>query len=158
MVQVVPTLGVISDTHGLLRPEARKALGRVDRILHAGDLDEPAILQMLTGWGPVTAVRGNMDRGAWARGLPEHATLTVGGFTIHMVHDVYQLGLDPKAEGIAVVVSGHTHRPRNEVLGSVLYFNPGSAGPRRYACPVSVGKLHLSPAGVRGEIILLEPA
>jgi uncharacterized protein len=157
MVEVVPTLGVISDTHGLLRPEARKAMSRVDRILHAGDIDEPGALQILAAWGPVTAVRGNMDRGAWARRLPEHATLKVAGFTIHMVHDVYQLGLDPEADGIAVVVSGHTHRPGNEVRGSVLYFNPGSAGPRRHACPVSIGKLHLSPEGVRGEIILLEP-
>jgi putative phosphoesterase len=158
MVGGVVTLGVIADTHGLLRPEARKALGSVDRILHAGDLDEPVVLQMLAAWGPVTAVRGNMDRGAWARRLPEHATLTVGGFTVHVVHDVYRLALDPKAEGIAVVVSGHTHRPRNEVLDSVLYFNPGSAGPRRYACPVSIGKLHLGPQGIRGEIIVLEPA
>jgi len=157
MVKVVPTLGVISDTHGLLRPEARKAMGQVDGILHAGDFDEPGILQRVAAWGPLTAVRGNMDRGAWARGLPERAVLTVDGFIIHVLHDVHQLALDPEAEGIAVVVSGHTHRPRNELQGSVLYFNPGSAGPRRRACPVSVGKLHLSSAGVRGEIILLEP-
>jgi hypothetical protein len=158
MVRLVPTLGVISDTHGLLRPEARAALADVERIIHAGDVDEPGVLQMLAAIAPVTAVRGNMDRGAWARRLPEHATLTVDRVTIHVVHDVYALGLDPKFESIAVVVSGHTHRPRNEVLGSVLYFNPGSAGPRRHGCPVSVGKLHVGADGVRGEIVLLESA
>jgi putative phosphoesterase len=157
MVGVVPTLGVIADTHGLVRPEVRAALAGVDRIIHAGDVDEPGVLQLLAGLAPVTAVRGNMDRGAWARALPEQATLSIDGTTIHVVHDVSALGVDPGSEGIAVVVSGHTHRPRNEVLGRVLYFNPGSAGPRRFGYPVSVGKLHLGVDGIRGEIILLDP-
>jgi putative phosphoesterase len=152
----VTTLGVISDTHGLLRPEARRALGSVDRIIHAGDLDDQAVLQLLGGLAPVTVVRGNMDRGAWARALPEQANLTVEGFGIHVIHDVYRITVDPKTDGIAVVVHGHTHRPRNEVVGSVLYFNPGSAGPRRYGCPLSVGRLHVGPDGIRGEIISLE--
>ena len=155
-VDAVTILGVISDTHGLLRPEARAVLASVDRIIHAGDIDERVVLQMLGSLAPITAVRGNMDRGAWARGLPEQATLTVEGFAIHVVHDVYQLGFDPKADGIAVVVSGHTHRPRNEVLDTVLYFNPGSAGPRRHGGRVSLGKLHLAPDGIRGEIIMLD--
>jgi putative phosphoesterase len=152
----VTTLGVISDTHGLLRPEARAALGDVDRIIHAGDLDDPTVLQMLGSLAAVTVVRGNMDRGAWARALPEETTLTLEGYAIHVIHDIYRLTVDPEVDGIAVVVHGHTHRPRNEALGSVLYFNPGSAGPRRYGCPLSVGKLHLGPAGVRGEIISFE--
>jgi uncharacterized protein len=151
----VTTLGVIADTHGLLRPEARKALGAVDRIIHAGDLDDQMVLQLLGGLAPVTVVRGNMDRGAWARGLPDETTLTVEGVGIHIIHDIYKITVDPKADGIAVVVHGHTHRPRNEALGSVLYFNPGSAGPRRYGCPVSVGKLFVGPEGVQGEIISL---
>jgi putative phosphoesterase len=155
MVGAVTTLGVISDTHGLLRPAVRAVLGSVERIIHAGDIDDRAILQLLGFLAPVTAVRGNMDRGVWARGLPEHATLTVDGRTLHVVHDVCQLGLDPKAEGISVVVHGHTHRPRNEVLDTVLFFNPGSAGPQRHGCPITVGKLHLGQEGVRGEIITI---
>jgi putative phosphoesterase len=151
----VTTIGVLSDTHGLLRPEVRAALGTVDRIIHAGDVDDRVVLQMLGALGPATVVRGNMDRGNWARGLPEHVTLTVEGFAIHVIHDLARLALDPKADGIAAVVHGHTHRPRNELLDSVLYFNPGSAGPRRYGCPVSVGKLFLGPDGIRGELIAL---
>jgi uncharacterized protein len=149
------TLGVISDTHGLLRPEVRAAFRSVDRILHAGDVDEAAVLQTLGVFAPVTAVRGNMDRGAWARGLPERVTLTVEGVSLHMVHDVYQIDVDPKAAGISVVVHGHTHRPRCELLDTVLYFNPGSAGPRRSGSPVSLGVLHIGADGVRGEIIPL---
>jgi putative phosphoesterase len=152
---IVTTLGVISDTHGLLRPEARAALRSVDRIIHAGDVDEPVVLQMLVTLAPLTVVRGNMDRGGWARRLPEATTLEVAGVAIHVVHDLGSMTVDLAAGGIAVVVHGHTHRPRNEVVGSVLYFNPGSAGPQRYGCPVTLGKLHIAPDGVRGEIISL---
>ena len=151
------TLGVISDTHGQLRPEALALLASVDRILHAGDLDEPSVLERLRSVGPVTVVRGNMDRGAWARVLPESATVTLEGFRLHLVHDVARLDLDPKADGIAAVIYGHTHRPHHEMRDGVLYFNPGSAGPRRYGCPVSVGKLYLGPEGMRGEVITLDP-
>jgi putative phosphoesterase len=150
------TLGVISDTHGLLRPEVRAAFESVDRILHAGDVDEAAVLQALGSLAPMTVVRGNMDRGGWARGLPEQVTLTVEGVKLHIVHDVYRIDVDPKADGISVVVHGHTHRPRSELLDTVLYFNPGSAGPRRYGSPVSLGLLHIGPDGVRGEIILID--
>ncbi|MBN2574382.1 MAG: YfcE family phosphodiesterase [Deltaproteobacteria bacterium] len=158
MVGRVTTLGVIADTHGLLRPEARRALASVDRIIHAGDIDDRPLLQWLVSQAPTTVVRGNMDRGVWARGLPEQVTIAVDGYAIHVLHDVYQLSVDPKADGIAAVVYGHTHRPHNEVRDGILYFNPGSAGPRRYGCPVSIGKLHLGREGIRGEIILLEEA
>lgn len=151
----VTIIGVIADTHGLLRPGVATALGPVDRILHAGDVDDRVVLEMLGALAPVTVVRGNMDRGAWARGLPEHANLVVEGFAVHVVHDLARLTIDPQAAGVAVVVHGHTHRPRNETLESVLYFNPGSAGPRRAGCPVSVGRLRFGPDGIRGEILPL---
>jgi putative phosphoesterase len=155
IVTLVTTLGVISDTHGQLRAEALALLGSVDRILHAGDVDEHWVLERLRSLGPVTAVRGNMDRGAWARALPETATITVQGFRLHLLHDVSRLDIDPKADGVAAVVYGHTHRPHNELRDGILFFNPGSAGPARYGSPVSVGRLHLGPDGVRGEIVVL---
>ena len=158
MVAGVTTLGVISDTHGLLRPEVRAIFASVDRIIHAGDIDDGMVLQLLAAMAPVTAVRGNCDRGSWSRALPEHATLTIDGFAIHVLHDIGQIGIDAKAEGIAAVVCGHTHRPANEKHDGVLHFNPGSAGPRRHGCPVSLGKLHVGPRGVRGELITLAAA
>jgi putative phosphoesterase len=158
MVEAVTTIGVISDTHGLVRPEVRAALAGVERIIHAGDLDEREVLEMLGCIAPLTAVRGNCDRGAWARALPESVTITFEGLAIHVVHDIYQLGMVAKSEGVAAVVCGHSHRPRNEVRDGVLYFNPGSAGPRRFHCPVSLGKLHVEAGEIRGEIITLEEA
>jgi putative phosphoesterase len=155
MVQFVAILGVISDTHGLLRPEARAALASVDRIIHAGDIDDRRTLQWLTAIGDVTVVRGNCDRGSWASALPEHDLITVEGFGIYVVHDLGRITVDPKAAGIAAVVCGHSHQPRNEMIDGVLYFNPGSAGPRRFSLPVSLGKLHVGPGGVTGEIITL---
>jgi putative phosphoesterase len=155
MVRLVLTLGVISDTHGLLRPEARAALASVDRILHAGDIDDRQTLQWLSTIAKVNAVRGNCDRGVWASALPDHARIDVEGHSIYMVHDLERIAVDPRAERIAAVVCGHTHQPRKEVLDGVLYFNPGSAGPRRHGRPVSLGMLHIGPNGVSGEIILL---
>lgn len=155
MVVPLTTLGVISDTHGQLRPDALARLGAVDRILHAGDLDESWVLERLRSLGPLTAVRGNMDRGAWARALPVSATFTVAGFRVHLLHDASRLEIDPGAKGVSVVVSGHTHRPRNEVHRGVLYFNPGSAAAGRQGSPVSIGMLYLGPDGARGEIIPL---
>jgi len=152
----VATLGVISDTHGLLRPEARKALASVDRIIHAGDVDDPMVLQLLGGLAPVTAVRGNCDRGVWARALRDSATLEVAGCAIHVLHDLQCLTVDPPAGGIAAVIHGHTHRPSCEVRDGVLYFNPGSAGPHRHSLPASIGLLHVGPEGLRAEIIELE--
>jgi len=155
MVWCVTTLGVISDTHGLLRPEARAALASVDHIIHAGDIDDRQTMQWLSTMGKVTAVRGNCDRGAWASSLPDHDMMTVEGFAIYVVHDLEHLTFDPRAEGLAAVVCGHTHQPRNEMLNGVLYFNPGSAGPRRSGRPISFGKLHVGPQGISGEIIIL---
>jgi putative phosphoesterase len=154
-VDVVATLGVISDTHGLLRPEVRAAFASVDRIIHAGDIEDPQALQLLGGLAPVTAVRGNCDHGAWVCKLPDHETIMVEGFAIHVLHDLGNLTIDPKADGIAAVICGHTHRPQNQVRGGILYFNPGSAGPHRQGDPVSFGKLRVGPNGVTGEIILL---
>jgi uncharacterized protein len=156
MVLGVAILGVIADTHGLLRPEVRTALASVDRILHAGDLDDRRTWQWLATLAPLSVVRGNCDRGAWAAGLPDHETIQVDGFVIHMLHDLGRLAIDPAAAGIGVVVHGHTHQPQSEVRGGVLYFNPGSAGPRRHGVPVSLGLLHLSSGGVRGQVITLE--
>lgn len=151
------TLGVISDTHGLLRPEAHAVLGAVDRLLHVGDVDDGATLSLVRSWAPtVTVVRGNMDRGAWARGLPDALEVVVDGYKLYLVHDVANAPSDPKGDGVAAVIYGHSHRPRNERVGDVLYFNPGSAGPRRYGCPISVGRLHLGPGGIRGEIVTLD--
>jgi putative phosphoesterase len=149
-------VGVISDTHGLLRPEAVEALGGVDHIIHAGDVGSPEILEQLAVLAPVTAVRGNIDKSAWARKLPETEVLAVGGISIYVLHDLAQLDLKPKAAGFAVVVSGHTHVPKQETRDGVLYFNPGSAGPRRFKLPVSVGRLIVEDGHVRGELLLLQ--
>ena len=150
-------IGVISDTHGLLRPEALAALRRSAYIIHAGDVGSPQILRKLAAIAPVTAVRGNVDREAWSRKLPEDAVLELGGISIYILHDLAQLDLQPKAAGFTVVVSGHSHVPKQETRDGVLYFNPGSAGPRRFKLPVSIGKLIIDSGRVRGEIIQLTP-
>jgi uncharacterized protein len=154
----VTTLGVISDTHGLLRPEARAILASVDRVIHAGDLDDRATLQWLSTFRAVTAVRGNCDRGPWAASLPDWELLTVDGRDIYIIHDLGHITLDAKAAGVAVIISGHTHVPQNETRDGVLYFNPGSAGPRRYGKPVTLGRIDISPDGVVGQIITLQAA
>jgi len=151
----VATIGVISDTHGLLRPEARAVLASVDRIIHAGDFDDRRTLQWLTTMGDVTAVKGNCDHGSWADTLADYQVLTIEGFSICVVHAIETLTFDPRSRGISVVVSGHTHQPRSEWQDGVLFFNPGSAGPPRLGKPVSMGKLHIGPDGVSGEIIIL---
>ena len=134
-------LGVLSDTHGLLRPEAVEALRGSDRILHAGDVGAPEILEALAQIAPVTAIRGNVDTDPWARALPETEVVEAGGVSIYILHDLGQLDLKPGAAGFRVVVYGHSHQPKIEEKNGVLYFNPGSAGPRRFHLPVSVGKL-----------------
>ncbi|MGB7599553.1 MAG: metallophosphoesterase family protein [Candidatus Sulfotelmatobacter sp.] len=149
-------IGVISDTHGLLRAEAIDALRGSDHIIHAGDVGAPEILDKLSAIAPVTAVRGNVDKGAWAQRLPEAEVFEAGGISIHVLHDLAQLGLNPRAAGFAAVISGHTHVPKREVRDGVLYFNPGSAGPRRFKLPVSVGKLVVEDGSVRGELWQLE--
>ena len=146
-------VGVISDTHGLLRPEALAALQGSDYIIHAGDIDDPAILKKLAEIAPVTAVRGNVDRGAWAKKIPETNVLEIDGLDIYVLHDLNQLDLRPEAAGFAAVISGHSHVPKQEMKNGVLYFNPGSAGPRRFQLPVSVGRLLVEASKVRGEIL-----
>src|SRR5438093_5313809 len=131
-------IGVIADTHGLLRPEAIAALRGSDFIIHAGDIDEPVILENLSALAPVTAVRGNVDRGPWAKRLPTSDVLEVGGVSIYVIHNLLELDLKPEAAGFAAVVCGHTHVPKQERQNGVLYFNPGSAGPRRFHLPVSM--------------------
>ncbi|TPQ27079.1 metallophosphoesterase family protein [Methylomonas koyamae] len=148
-------LGIISDTHGLLRPEALAALGGCERILHAGDVGKPEVLQALRELAPVTAVRGNNDKGAWAEELPESARLTVAQIGIYLIHDLAELALDPAAAGIRVVISGHSHRPAIAERDGVLYVNPGSAGPRRFKLPISVAELVISDQ-VQARIIPLQ--
>lgn len=146
-------VGVISDTHGLLRPEAVAPLRGSDHIIHAGDVGDAEILKQLNAIAPLTAVRGNVDREAWARKLPETQVLEAGGISIYVLHSVADLDLKPEAAGFAAVVSGHSHMPKQEVRKGVLYFNPGSAGPRRFKLPVSVGRLVIRGGKVRGEIL-----
>jgi putative phosphoesterase len=141
-------VGVISDTHGLLRPEALDGLRGVDHILHAGDVGDPAILTKLGELAPLTAIRGNIDvQGACSR-LPETEIIEFLGHSIYMLHDRQALDLDPVAAGFAAIISGHSHKPLIEWKREVLYFNPGSAGPRRFSLPVSIGLLQISGAGL----------
>ena len=149
-------LGVISDTHGLLRPEAVETLRGSDRILHAGDIGAPEILEALAKISPVTAVRGNVDTASWARDLPETEIVEAGGVSIFILHDRGQLDLKPEAAGFRVVVYGHSHHPKMEEKNGVLYFNPGSAGPRRFNLPVSVGRLTVAAGRVRAELVELK--
>jgi putative phosphoesterase len=157
MASRVHTLGVISDTHGLLRPEAVAALTGVERIVHAGDIGDPEILRELARLAPVSAVRGNNDRGGWAADIPETEVVEVGGVALYVLHDVHELDLDPRAAGFAAVIAGHSHQPRQEERDGVLYFNPGSAGPRRFRLPISVGRLTVAHGRVRGALVTLEP-
>jgi putative phosphoesterase len=137
-------IGLISDTHNLLREQARQALAGVDRILHAGDICTPGVLEALRAIAPVSAVRGNNDHGAWADDLPATLLVPIEGARILVVHDLATLDVDPQGERIDVVVSGHSHRPGVEKRATVLYVNPGSAGPRRFRLPVSLGFLEIA--------------
>ena len=148
-------LGLISDTHGLLRPEAVDALCGVDQILHAGDVGAPEILNRLETIAPVTAVRRNVDGGAWARKLPLSEVVEVDGMSIYMLHILEKLDLKPEAAGFSAVIYGHSHVPKIEKKNDVLYFNPGSAGPRRFKLPITVGKLIVDAKKLHAEIIEL---
>jgi hypothetical protein len=148
-------IGVISDTHGLLRPEALTALEGCDRIIHAGDIGAPEILTRLGQIAPVTAARGNIDKAAWSKRFPETEVLEVGGVSIYVLHRRQDLDLNPETAGFSVVVSGHSHVPKAQVVGGVLYFNPGSAGPRRFRLPVTIGKLVVESGKVEAEIVPL---
>ncbi len=149
-------LGVVSDTHALLRPEAIRALRGSDRVLHAGDVGAPEILDALAQIAPVTAVRGNVDTEPWASALPVTEVVEAGGVSIYILHDLGQLDLKPQAARFRVVVCGHSHQPKIEEKNGVLYFNPGSAGPRRFHLPVSVGKLVIEAGKVRAELMELK--
>jgi len=149
-------IGVISDTHGLLRSEALEIMRGSDCIIHAGDIGDPAILATLAEIAPVTAVRGNIDCDAWAQEIPEAAVLEVAGVSIYVLHDLQRLDLKPEAAGFAAVISGHSHIAKQQEKNGVLYFNAGSAGPRRFKLPVSVGRLVVESGKVRAERIELE--
>ncbi len=156
MSQIVK-IGVISDTHGLLRPEAEAALTGVERIIHGGDVGGEEILDALSVIAPVSVVRGNTDYQLWAARLPVTELVEAGGRSIYVVHDIEDLNVDPVAMGIDVVVYGHSHRPIMEKRGDgVWYLNPGSAGPRRFSLPVTVALLEVSKTGINGNILDLE--
>jgi putative phosphoesterase len=150
-------IGLISDTHGLLRPEATEFLRGSDFIVHGGDIGDPAVLTELNAIAPVTAVRGNNDTGAWARSIPETAVLRVGEVSVYVLHNLAELDLDPAAAGFRVVVSGHSHRPSVERRDGVLYVNPGSAGPRRFKLPVSAAELEIRGASVKARLREFKP-
>ena len=146
-------IGVISDTHGLLRPEALAALAGVDHILHGGDIGREEIVPALERIAPVTAIRGNVDTAPWAGRFPETVEIELGGAWIHMRHDRKTLDFDPAACGIDVVISGHSHKPLIERIGGVLYLNPGAAGPRRFKLPITLALLHLGAGEARAGIV-----
>jgi hypothetical protein len=146
-------IGVISDTHGLLRPEALLALRGSDHIIHAGDVGDPKILPRLAAIAPVTAVRGNIDKGAWAKKLPATEVLEFQSVSIYILHSLAELDLKPEAAGFAAVISGHSHVPKQEKKNGVLYFNPGSAGPKRFRLPVTIGRLKVTDGRASGEIV-----
>ena len=148
-------IGVISDTHGLLRPEALAALRGSDYIIHAGDIGDSAILRELGKIAPVTAIRGNVDREGWAKKIPATGVLEVGGISIYVLHNLAELDLKPEAAGFAVVVYGHSHVAKQETRNGVLYFNPGSAGSRRFRLPVTIGRLKVKDGKVSAEIVEL---
>src|SRR5690348_14029488 len=149
-------VGLVSDTHGLLRPEAIVALRGSDRLIHAGDIGDPMILQRLSTIAHVTAVRGNNDIGDWAEAVPPTQQIDILGKRIFVIHDLATLAIDPSAAGIDVVVSGHSHRPACERRRGVLYVNPGSAGPRRFRLPIGVGMLTIDAAGIDAELVTLD--
>ena len=146
-------VGIISDTHGLLRPEAIELLRGSEHIIHAGDIGSPEIIPALEKIAPVTAIRGNVDTQPWARKFAETEVVELEGLHIYVVHDANALDLNPTAAGFAAVISGHSHQPKQEVKDGVLFFNPGSAGPRRFKLPISVGRLVIAHGKVSGEIL-----
>jgi len=156
MAPRVHTVGVISDTHGLLRPEAVAALTGVERIVHAGDIGSPDVLTQLERVAPVVAVRGNNDRDAWAADIPETEVVEVGGVSLYVLHDLHELDLDPRAAGFAAVIAGHSHQPRLDERDGVIYLNPGSAGPRRFKLPISLARLTVTDSRVQARLLTLE--
>jgi putative phosphoesterase len=149
-------IGVISDTHGILRPEALAALHGSDYIIHAGDIGDPGIITKLNEIAPVTAVRGNIDREPWARKIPATDVLEIGGVLIYVLHNLAELDLKPEAAGFAAVIYGHSHVPKQEMKNGVLYFNPGSAGLRRFKLPICLGRMSISGTRLSAEIVEIE--
>ena len=145
-------VGLISDTHGLLRPEAVEALAGVEHILHAGDIGSAEVLASLARIAPVTAVRGNNDKGAWAASIAAFEGIQLGGRHVYMLHDIAELDLDPASAGFAAVITGHSHKPKIESRDGVLFINPGSAGPRRFKLPVTVGFLDIDGDTINARI------
>jgi uncharacterized protein len=148
-------IGVISDTHGLLRPEALNTLRGADLILHAGDVGRPEVLDELRRLAPTFVVRGNVDHGDWATRLPVSEIVEVGDHSFYMLHDIGELELDPPTAGFAAVIFGHSHQPSIETRDGVLFLNPGSAGPRRFKLPVSVARIHVSGGMLDPQIVTL---
>ena len=148
-------IGLISDTHGLLRPQALQALRGVAHIIHAGDIGNAAILEQLAQVAPVSAIRGNNDSGDWAASIPETRTLELGGVSLYVLHDVHALAIDPAAAGMQVIIAGHSHRPAVDLRDGILFVNPGSAGPRRFKLPVSVAILEIADGMPYAHIHLL---
>jgi len=148
-------IGLISDTHGLVRDEAVEAMKGCQHILHAGDIDEPEVLVKLRKLAPVTVVRGNNDRGSWAQAIPDYEVIEFGAVSVYLRHDEAELDIDPRAAGFRVLMFGHSHQPRVEMRDGVLFVNPGSAGPRRFRLPVAVGELLISGDQVEARIIEL---
>src|SRR5215210_6791500 len=134
-------IGIISDTHRLLRPEAIKHLAGTDHIIHAGDIGAPEVIEGLRRIAPTTAIRGNIDTGEWATDLPDTELVELGGRALYVLHNLKEIKLDPAASGIDVIISGHSHRPKIETKNGVLYVNPGSAGPRRFKLPIALATL-----------------
>ena len=149
----MPTIGVISDTHGLLRAEALAVLRGCDAIVHAGDIGKPEVLERLAHLAPLTAIRGNVD--TWTTDLPDAAVLTFARKRFYVIHNVKELELDPRAAGFAAVISGHSHVPKSETRDGVLYLNPGSAGPRRFRLPVAVARIRVREDRVEAELVTL---
>lgn len=146
------TIGLISDTHGLLRPETVDALAGSDLIIHAGDIGSAEIIEALRQIAPVRAIRGNVDSESWAEQLPSEDTVTFAGRQIYVLHNLADLTLEPRAAGIDVVVSGHSHKPFVRKANGVLFVNPGSAGPRRFTLPVAMAMLHITPRSIRAQL------
>jgi len=142
-------IGIISDTHGLLRPEAERLLAGVDHIIHGGDIGNPAIVPALRRIAPVTAIRGNVDKGDWAAEFADTELAKIAGLSVYILHDLETLQIDPAAEGIDLVVSGHSHAPKVQTIGSVLYLNPGSAGRRRFKLPITLATVDIRPGGLQ---------
>ena len=152
----MPRIGLISDTHGLLRAEAKAFLEGCDHIIHGGDIGNPDILEQLAALAPLTVVRGNNDHGGWAEDLAETQQVQIDAVLIYVIHDIAQLDIDPRAAGVRVVVSGHSHVPAAVERSGVLYVNPGSAGPRRFKLPIAAGELTIAGNVVSARIVRLD--